>query len=447
MADARYDTQVPSKHALLGDKVHLPFSGRDAPSRFMKGAMTERLSSWDQHDVKKRGVPSKGLIKVYEEWGKGGYGIILSGNTIINPVDLEAPGNPIMHRDLDTPDRAAAFEEMAKGAKAHGSLFITQLSHGGRQVASFVTKNPVSASDVKLEDRMGMQFEKPTPLTKEGIKGVIDDFAYAAKYAYDHGSDGIQLHCAHGYLLAQFLSSTTNKRTDEYGGDLHNRARILYETFKAVRAAVPDPKFILAIKINSVEFQEGGFSSEDCRDVCHELEKLKVDVIELSGGTYEELAFSHKRESTKQREAFFLEFSDIIRKGLSEPGKGSTIWVTGGFRTAKAMIEAITNGSTQGIGLARPATDEFDLPNLLIQGKVPSSRKTLFDENDFGITNMAAGTQIRQVANGQKPFNVTDPKQVEEFKQVAGKAMQDMGAALQKGIVPAGYPDFIPASA
>lgn len=447
MTDARYDTQVPQNYALLGDKVHLPFSGRDAPSRFMKGAMTERLSSWDQHDTKKRGVPSKGLIKVYEEWGKGGFGIILSGNTIINPIDLEAPGNPIMHRDLDTPDRAAAFEEMAQKAKAHGSLFITQLSHGGRQVANIVTKNPVSASDVKLDDRMGMQFEKPTPLTKEGVKGVIDDFAYAAKYAYDHDSDGIQLHAAHGYLFAQFLSRSTNKRTDEYGGDLHNRARIIYECFKATREAVPDPKFILAIKINSVEFQEDGFSSEDCREVCRELEKLKVDVIELSGGTYEELAFSHKRESTKQREAFFLEFSDIIRGGLSKEGKGSTIWVTGGFRTAKAMIEAITNGSTQGIGLARPVTDEFDLPNLLIKGKVPSSRKTLLDENDFGITNMAAGTQIRQVANGQKPFNVADSKQVEEFKKVAGKAMQDFGAALQRGIVPAGYPDFTPTSA
>lgn len=403
--------------------------------------MTERLSSWDQHDPTKRGVPSKGLIKVYEEWGKGGYGIILSGNTMINPVDLEAPGNPIMNEKLDTPDRAAAFEEMAQKAKAHGSLFITQLSHGGRQVANIVTKNPVSASDIKLDDRMGMQFEKPTPLTKEGIQDVINQFTYAAKYAYEHGSDGVQLHAAHGYLLSQFLAGSTNKRTDEYGGALHNRARIIYEAFTSIRKAVPDPKFILAIKINSVEFQEDGFSSEDCREVCSELEKLGVDVIELSGGTYEELGFAHKKESTKQREAFFLEFSDIIRKGLSKD-KPSTIWVTGGFRTAQAMVNAVENGSTQGIGLARPATDEFDLPNKLISGQVPSSRKTLLPESDFGITNLAAGTQIRQVANGLHPFDVSDAKQIEQFKARAGEFMQESGAAMKAGRVDAGYPDF-----
>jgi 2,4-dienoyl-CoA reductase-like NADH-dependent reductase (Old Yellow Enzyme family) len=441
MSDPRFDVSIPENYTVLGEKVHLPFSGRDAPSRFMKGAMTERLSSWDQRDISKRGIPSKGLIKVYEEWGKGGYGIILSGNTMINPIDLEAPGNPIISKDLDTPERAAAFEEMAKVSKAHGSLYITQLSHGGRQVANIVNKHPVSASDVKLEDRMGMTFEKPTPLTIDGIKDVIDQFTYAAKYCYDHGSDGVQLHAAHGYLLSQFLAGSTNKRTDNYGGSLHNRARIIYEAFTSIRKAVPDPKFILAIKINSVEFQEDGFSSEDCREVCKELEKLGVDVLELSGGTYEELGFAHKKESTKQREAFFLEFSDIIRDGLSKD-KPSTIWVTGGFRTAKAMVNAVENGSTQGIGLARPATDEFDLPKLLIQGKVPSSRKSLLPETDFGITNMASGTQIRQVAHGQKPFNTTSEEEVAQFKARVGEHMEKMGAAMKEGRVEAGYPDL-----
>ena len=347
-----------------------------------------------------------------------------------------------MNRELDTPERAAAFEAMAKAAKAHGSLFITQLSHGGRQVATIVNPNPVSASDIKLDDRMGMQFNKPTPLTTEGVQQVIDDFVYAAKYAYDHGSDGIQLHAAHGYLLSQFLAKSTNKRTDQYGGELHNRAKIIYDTFAAIRKVVPDPKFILAIKINSVEFQDGGFSPEDCKEVCRELEKLKVDVIELSGGTYESLAFKHQRDSTKKREAFFLEFAELIRSGLTK-GKGSTIWVTGGFRTAEAMVNAVEDGSTEGIGLARPVTDEFDLPNKLMKGQVPSSRKTLLDENDFLVTNMASGVQIRQVANGQQPFNVTDQKQIDEFKATVGKYMETFGAALKAGNVEAGFPDFV----
>lgn len=127
-------------------------------------------------------------------------------------------------------------------------------------------------------------------------------FAYAAEFCYRTGFNGVQLHGAHGYLLAQFLSSTTNRRTDEYGGSLQNRARIIYEIVEEIRRRVPDPKFSIGIKINSVEFQEGGFQPEECRDVCAHLEELSVDFVELSGGSYESLAFVHKRESSKKRE-------------------------------------------------------------------------------------------------------------------------------------------------
>jgi 2,4-dienoyl-CoA reductase-like NADH-dependent reductase (Old Yellow Enzyme family) len=107
-----------------------------------------------------------------------------------------------------------------------------------------------------------------------------------------------------GYLLSQFLAFTTNKRTDEYGGSLLNRARIIFEISDAIRKRVPDRSFVLGIKINSVEFQQGGFSTEDCKSLCIELEKREFDFVELTGGTYEALAFHHARESTIQREAF-----------------------------------------------------------------------------------------------------------------------------------------------
>lgn len=436
----RYTTEQAPNYKVLGESVKLPFSGRIAPSRFMKGAMTERLSSWDQHEPLKRGIPSKELIKVYEEWGKGGFGIILSGNTIVDHVNLEAPGNPIMNAKSQEPERAAAFAEMAAKAKAHGSLFITQLSHGGRQTASVIQPDPVSASDVKLDDRMGFSFNKPTPLSKEGIKEVVENFAWAAEYAHKNGSDGVQLHGAHGYLLAQFLSSTTNKRTDEYGGSLENRARIVYEIIAEIRKRVPDPKFIIAIKINSKEYQDGGFQPEECRDMCYHLQELGVDVIELSGGTYESLAFSHKRDSTRAREAFFLEFSEVVRERVNK----STIWVTGGFRSSQAMIKAIEDKSTDGIGLARPVCQEFDLPKLLIEGKVFSAKKPALNEEDFVLTNVAAGTQIRQVGSGEQPFDSSDPKQVENFQQTIGTFMQKSQELGAKGIIPAGYPDLAP---
>lgn len=424
--------------SVLGQSVKLPSSGRIAPTRFMKAAMTEYQSSWDQSDVLKRGIPSEGLIKVYEEWGKGGFGIILSGNTIVDPINLEGPGNPIINSKMQEPERAAAFQAMAKGAKAHGSLFITQLSHGGRQVFSGLNPKPVSASDVQLADRMGRSFGKPTALDKAGIQEIIENFAFASEYAYKNGSDGVQLHAAHGYLLAQFLSTTTNQRTDEYGGPLENRARIIYEIFEEIKKRVQDPKFILAIKINSVEFQKGGFQPEECREVCKHLESLGVDVIELSGGTYEELAFSHKRESSKAREAFFLEFSDVIRAGVSK----ATIWTTGGFRTADAMVHAVKKGSTDGIGLGRPVTQDFALPRKLITGNAGASTPTLLDEQDFLITNVAAGTQMRQVAEGRKPFSQADQKDVQKFQQTVGAWMAEAAENGKKGIINAGFPQL-----
>lgn len=437
-ASKRIDAPASSNlnHGLLGEAIELPFSGRKAPSRFMKAAMTEYQSSWDQSDVSKRGIPSEGLIRVYEEWGKGGFGIILSGNVIVDPINLEGPGNAIMNQKMQEPERADAFKRLAQGAKANGSLFITQLSHGGRQVTKDLNPEPVSASDIGLESRMGKEFGKPTPLTKEGIQEVIDNFAFAAEYAHKNGSDGVQLHAAHGYLFAQFLAQTTNKRTDEYGGPLENRARIIYDTFRAIKKRINDPSFVLGIKINSVEFQQGGFSPEECREVCRELEALGVDFIELSGGTYESLAFSHRRESTKKREAFFLEFAEVVRKGVQK----SKIFTTGGFRTAAAMIEAIESGTTDGIGMGRPVTQEFDLPRKLINGQLSAATDSHIDQQNFMITNVASGTQMRQVANKIQPFDQSDKQDFDAFNDVMGNWMKEAGDAAGKGIIKAGYP-------
>lgn len=190
-----------------------------------------------------------------------------------------------------------------------------------------------------------------------------------------------------GYLLAQFLSSTTNKRTDNYGGPLLNRARIILEIADAIKARVPSKSFSLGIKLNSVEFQQGGFTPEDCADLCVELEKHGFDHVELSGGTYQELAFSHRRESSKKREAFFLEFADSIVPRLHK----TKAYVVGGLRTVGAMVKALD--TVHGVSLARPVTHEFDLPKKILEGKVQSAIQYKLDEQDFGITNLAAGTQ------------------------------------------------------
>ena len=155
----------------------------------------------------------------------------------------------------------------------------------------------------------------------------------------------------------------------------------------AIRHRVPDESFIIGIKINSVEFQEDGFSPEECRDLCTELEKKRFDFVELSGGTYEQLAFMHKRESTKKREGFFLEFADMIVPQLNK----TKAYITGGMRTVGAMVKALD--SVHGVSLGRPVCHEFDLPNKMLEGQTKGAVNYKLDEQDFGVTNIAAGTQ------------------------------------------------------
>ncbi|OJJ35264.1 hypothetical protein ASPWEDRAFT_51387 [Aspergillus wentii DTO 134E9] len=383
----------------LAQPLNFNFSQRTASNRFYKAAMTERLSSWSPTDLKARGVPSPELINVYKRWGEGGYGLISTGNIMIAYDQLEAPGNPVI--DLENPphgERFDAFAALAAAAKKQGSLVIGQVSHPGRQTEQRLQKDPVSASDVQLTGE-----------------------THAAVYLHKAGYDGIQLHGAHGYLLAQFLSQTTNKRTDEYGGSLENRARLIVEIAQSIRRELPaSTGFILGIKMNSVEFQAGGFSAEEARGLCAILEQNEFDFVELSGGTYESLAFSHKRESTKYRESFFLEFASLITPVLSK----TKSYVTGGLRTASGMVSALD--TVDGVGLARPACQEFHLPRDILSGKVTGAIDQKINQQDFGITSAAAGTQMKQVGKDEQPIDLSDEKNVEYFQKHLGEWMQKM---------------------
>ncbi|KAF2154191.1 FMN-linked oxidoreductase [Myriangium duriaei CBS 260.36] len=418
----RYDSEGVSA-APLGKDLSFPFSGKTASNRFLKAAMTERLSSWDPKNLDARGVPSDNLINVYKRWGEGQYGLILTGNIMIEFDQLEAAGNPIIPRTSGFDgDRFEAFRKLAKASKAHGSLIVGQVSHPGRQCASNIQSDPVSASDVQLEGNiMGMTFNKPHAASEDEIQRVIDGFAHAAEFLEKAGYDGIELHGAHGYLLAQFLSPTTNRRTDKWGGSLENRARIIIEIAKAVRTRVSS-NFIVGIKLNSVEFQDQGFSPDDAKKLCSMLETNKFDFVELSGGTYENLAFKHKRDSTKKREAFFLEFAEQIAPVL----KQTKTYVTGGFKTAGAMVKALD--VVDGVGLARPACQEPHLPADILGGKVKGAIKLRLDDSDFGLTNVAAGTQIRQLGKDQEPIDLSNEENEKGFMQDMKKWGEMMGS-------------------
>lgn len=397
--------------------------------------MTERVCSWDPTDLPARGVPSENLVNMYRRWGEGGFGQILTGNIMIEYDQLEAMGNPIIPHDAAfSGKRFEQFAAVAKAGKAHGSLMVGQVSHPGRQVENRICKNPISASDVQLEGNvMGMEFNKPRAMTEADIARVTAGFAHAAEYLEKAGFDGIELHGAHGYLLSQFLSPTTNKRTDKYGGSLENRTRLITEVAAACQQRV-SKDFIIGIKVNSVEFQEGGFTPEDATALCKALEAARFDYAELSGGSYESLAFVHKRESTKKRESFFLDFAEQIVKPLTQ----TKTYITGGFKTVGAMVKALD--VVDGVGLARPAAQEFDLPQLMLDGKVTGAIKMQLDENDFGLTNVAAGTQMRQVGKDQRPTDLSDEKNVEALM----KDMKTWGEKLggDKELKEYGYIDL-----
>jgi len=410
--------------APLGKPLHFEFANRTAPNRFLKAAMTERLSSWDPKEFAKRGVPSENLINVYRRWGEGGFGVILTGNIMIAYDQLEAPGNPIIPPEAKAEagdKRFDAFKKMADVSKAHGALIVGQVSHPGRQTEQRLQPDPVSASDIQLEGEvMGMKFAKPHAASKDEIAAIKKQFVHAAEYLQKAGYDGIQLHGAHGYLLAQFLSQTTNKRTDEYGGDLKGRARLVTEIADDIRKVVPTSTgFTLGIKINSVEFQQSGFSPDEAKELVSLLEDHKFDFVELSGGTYESLAFKHKRESSVKRESFFIEFAEQITPAL----KHTKSYVTGGLKTVGAMVKALD--AVDGVGLARPICQEFELPKDILEGKVNGAIEQKLDQDNFGLTNVAAGTQIRQVGKDQQPIDLSSQENVDAF-------MKDMGAWGQK---------------
>ncbi|VDM78484.1 unnamed protein product, partial [Strongylus vulgaris] len=263
----------PVDVSVLGQKLTFR-NGRIAQNRFLKAALTERISSWDPN-LKKRGIPSQRIINLYDKWGHGGFGMILTGNVCVDPYNLEAAGNAIFSKENDCPALREICKEWAKTMKQDGALAIVQLSHAGRQTPELINPHPFSCSDVQLTaKRRFMGFGKPIPLSVEQIKSeVIDRFVFAAKFAYEQGFDGVQIHAAHGYLLSQFMSPLTNKRTDRYGGSAKNRMRVIQEIFEGIREEISaSTGFLVGIKTNSVEFQDNGLNVDDAKLMCELME-------------------------------------------------------------------------------------------------------------------------------------------------------------------------------
>lgn len=337
----------------LNKPLTLP-CGTTLPNRICKAAMTEGLA-----DASDR--PTVELDKLYQLWSAGGAGLLMSGNVMVDGRYLERGGNMVLEDERHLND----YKRLAVAGKAAGSAFWVQLNHPGRQCNRFVNNHPIAPSAVQLE--LAGSFAQPRAMTEADILDAIQRFARSAALVQQAGFDGVQVHSAHGYLSSQFLSPITNQRTDQWGGSLENRARFLMETVRSVRAAV-GPYFPISVKLNSADFQQGGFDLEDCKKVAHWLGREKIDLLEVSGGTYESLVWmdnSEQRDSTIQREAYFLEYADAIRAATTVP-----LMITGGFRHLETMEGALASGATDLIGIARPFCIDPAFPRKLFDGEL-----------------------------------------------------------------------------
>ncbi|KAK1998395.1 FMN-linked oxidoreductase [Colletotrichum falcatum] len=416
---ARYESVAASPEP-LARPLTFPFSNKTAKNRLLKSAMAENLASWSGTDPSRRGIPTPELVDIYRRWGEGpnSFGVIVTGNVDVEFDYMTAVGDMIVTPECEPAgERFEGFRAVAAAGKAHGSLMLAQITHAGRQVMNKIQPNPISASAVQLEPKMGMEFGAPREATKADIDRVVEGFAHAAEYVDKAGFDGIQLHAAHGYLIAQFLSRTTNQRTDEYGTQtLENRTRLIADIGRAVRART-SPGFVLSAKLNSVEFQDGGVTPDEARELCGRLAGLGFDFLEISGGTYEDIGLDWAKDSTRRREGFFLEFADTVVKGLGDDAGGerrTKAYIVGGMRSVGAMVKALD--VVDGVSLGRPAAHEFRIASDVLEGRVAGAiRPTDMLEADFGFEMAAAGANMRLVSKGREPFDVSDPAAVQVF--------------------------------
>jgi 2,4-dienoyl-CoA reductase-like NADH-dependent reductase (Old Yellow Enzyme family) len=371
-------------------------SGATLPNRLAKAAMSEVLGNPET------GAPTEPLLRLYERWGRGGAGLLITGHVIVDPAGRGEAANVVVTDDRHLP----SLRRWAEAAQAHGSRLWMQINHAGRQAPRRLTREPLAPSPIAVRG-FGGAFARPRALTEAEIEALVARFATTAAVAKAAGFAGVQVHGAHGYLVSQFLSPLTNQRDDAWGGDPIRRRRFLIEIVRSIRASV-GPSFPIGVKLNSADFQRGGFTIEESMEVARALEEAGMDLLEVSGGNYESPAMAgsgqlpEQRQSSREREAYFLDYARRIRSATEVP-----IMLTGGMRTAATMAEVIASGAVDVIGLARPATYQPDLAAQLLSGAVDGATPVRIRSGirtvDDALQVFWFQEQIHRMARGEEP--------------------------------------------
>jgi len=349
----------------LSEPLKLP-CGAVLPNRLAKAAMTEGLA-----DAMNRATDRH--VRLYKRWAEGGAGLLLTGNVQVDRTHLERPGNIA----IDNNGGLDALKAMATAGTCNGNHLWMQINQPGRQTPASVNPKPLAPSAVPVavaEAGCG----DPVEMTEAQILDVVKRFVHTATVARDCGFTGVQIHSAHGYLMSQFLSPLSNRRRDAWGGSLENRARALLEVIRGTRKAVGND-FPIAVKLNSADFQKGGFTEDESMQVVRWLGEAGIDLLEISGGNYEQMNMvghpedpaADKKpvaESTRRREAYFLDYATKVRPIATMP-----LMITGGFTARQSMLDALNAEELDVVGLARPLSSDPELCRKLLNGEAQTA--------------------------------------------------------------------------
>jgi 2,4-dienoyl-CoA reductase-like NADH-dependent reductase (Old Yellow Enzyme family) len=373
-------------------------SGGTLRNRVAKAAMEEGMAGDAQ-------LPDERLMSLYRRWGAGGAGLLITGNVMVHAEALTGPGGIV----LDDRAQLDPFARWAQTGKAGGAAMWMQISHPGRQVRAKMPGVVWAPSSVAIElGRHTKRFGRPVAMTREQIGATVERFATTATLAERAGFDGVEVHAAHGYLISQFLSPLVNQRGDEWGGSLENRARLLLDVVRSIREVV-SPPFAVAVKLNSADFQRGGFGIEDAARVIAMLDPLGVDLVELSGGSYESPAMAGRPADgrTAAREAYFLELAGQLAKTSPLP-----LMLTGGI-TRRETAEQVLSSGVALVGMASAMAITPDLCSRWQEGREATERLAPVTWSDKTLASAAdtalARHQMRRITRGHQPTGRTHP--------------------------------------
>jgi 2,4-dienoyl-CoA reductase-like NADH-dependent reductase (Old Yellow Enzyme family) len=309
------------------------------------------------------GEPGPRLAQLYNSLAEGGIGLLITSAAIIERFKMPLPEGADMAYPtyIDTDDVIELWKPIVAGVKSRGAAIAMQIVHIGRQEAPVLRMGepPIAPSAVE-ERESGVM---PREMSIDEIKEMIEKFAQACRRVKESGFDAVQLHGGHGYLISNFISPYTNRRTDEYGGDTAHRAKFIVDIVTRARELVGED-YPIMIKMNCDDFIPEGLTKDEAARVASVIEQGGIDCIEVTGGIYESRKeMERKGINTEEKEAYLRAYAEALREAVSIP-----LILVGGMRSPSVIEKVLAEGIADMVSLSRPFIREPQLVKRWMEG-------------------------------------------------------------------------------